>query len=137
MKANEDVLTNILRKGVGMPPHSENSHIVYSTDGGRIRRSTNNAGDKHSQPKKSTPHPSDGIARVQRETKGHRGKTVTTISGIPLNDSALRDLATLLKRRCGTGGSVKDNIIMIQGDHCDILIAELKKQGYPAKRSGG
>jgi len=79
----------------------------------------------------------DGIARVRRETKGRGGKTVTTISGIELASDALRDLATELKRRCGTGGSVKDGVIEIQGDHRDVLVAELEKRGYEVKRSGG
>ena len=79
----------------------------------------------------------DGIARVRRETKGRGGKTVTTVSGIELASDALRDLATELKRRCGTGGSVKDGVIEIQGDHRDVLVAELEKRGYTVKRAGG
>ncbi|MCP5066511.1 MAG: stress response translation initiation inhibitor YciH, partial [bacterium] len=59
----------------------------------------------------------DGIIRVQRETKGRGGKTVTTISGLPLPKPDLRDLAKDLKRRCGTGGALKENVIEIQGDH--------------------
>jgi translation initiation factor 1 len=81
--------------------------------------------------------PADGIARVQRECKGRGGKTVTTISGLSLPEPALQDLATTLKRRCGTGGSVKDGVIVIQGDHGDVLIAELAKAGFTAKRAGG
>jgi len=79
----------------------------------------------------------DGIVRVRREVKGRRGKTVTTISGVPLPRDELRDLAAELKRRVGTGGSTKDGIIEIQGDHCDTLVEELRKRGYTVKRAGG
>ena len=78
----------------------------------------------------------DGIIRVQREVKGRKGKTVTTVFGFDLDDKELKDLAKQLKRRCGTGGSVKDGIIIIQGDHGKALLSELKKQGYTAKLSG-
>jgi translation initiation factor 1 len=74
---------------------------------------------------------------VRREVKGRRGKTVTTIEGVPLPDDDLRALGNELKRRCGTGGSVKDGVIEIQGDHRDALIAELEDRGYTVKRAGG
>jgi translation initiation factor 1 len=61
---------------------------------------------------------------------------VTTVSGFQLDDDELRDLAAQLKRRCGTGGSVKDGVIIIQGDHRNTLIPELKKRGYKAKIAG-
>ncbi len=79
----------------------------------------------------------DGIVRVRRESKGRRGKTVTTISGVPLDSESLRELAGELKRRCATGGSAKDGVIEIQGDHCDTLISELETRGYSVKRAGG
>jgi translation initiation factor 1 len=75
--------------------------------------------------------------RVRREVKGRRGKTVTTIEGVPLPDDDLRSLASELKRRCGTGGSVKEGVIEIQGDHRDTLVSELEGRGYTVKRSGG
>ena len=80
---------------------------------------------------------SDGIVRVRREKKGRRGKTVTTISGVPLPANALRDLAAELKRRCGSGGSLKDGVIEIQGDHADSLISDLESRGFTVKRAGG
>ena len=79
----------------------------------------------------------DGIIRIQREVKGRKGKTVTTVSGFQLADDELKNLATELKRRCGTGGSVKDCVILIQGDHRDSLITELKDLGFRAKIAGG
>ncbi len=75
--------------------------------------------------------------RVSRESKGRRGKTVTIISGLTLDDAKLQDLATRLKQICGTGGTVKDGKIEIQGDQCDRILAELHSRGYKAKRSGG
>jgi len=74
---------------------------------------------------------------VHRETKGRKGKGVTVISGVPLAPTDLVQFATQLKKKCGSGGTVKDGTIEIQGDHCDILMEELKKQGWPVKRSGG
>jgi len=79
----------------------------------------------------------DGIVRLRREVQGRRGKTVTTISGVPLDTERLHELAAELKRRCGTGGSAKDGVIEIQGDHRAVLCAELEARGYTVKRAGG
>lgn len=79
----------------------------------------------------------DGTVRVGRETKGRGGKTVVTVTGLPLDDAALRHLAGELKKLCGTGGTVKDGVIEIQGEHRDLLVAELEKRGYRVKRAGG
>lgn len=75
--------------------------------------------------------------RVGRETQGRAGKGVSVISGLPLAPAALEALATQLKKRCGSGGTVRNGVIEIQGDHRDLLVAELTRLGYPAKRSGG
>jgi len=75
--------------------------------------------------------------RVRRETAGRRGKAVTTIYDLPLDDAALRELATRLKKRCGVGGSAKDGVIELQGDHRDVVMAELKAAGYDAVLAGG
>lgn len=75
--------------------------------------------------------------KIGRETKGRRGKGVTTISELPLDETVLSELATLLKTRCGTGGTVRDGRIEIQGDQRDRLTAELEKLGYRVKRAGG
>jgi len=79
----------------------------------------------------------DGVVRVGRETKGRKGKGVTVITGVPLTGVALEELATRLKKRCGSGGTVHEGVIEIQGDHRDALLAELGKLGYAVKRSGG
>jgi translation initiation factor 1 len=82
-------------------------------------------------PSKST------VVRVGRETKGRRGKGVTTISDLPLDENGLAELATKLKTRLGTGGTVKDGRIEIQGDHRDRIVEELERMGYRVKRAGG
>jgi translation initiation factor 1 len=79
----------------------------------------------------------DGVVRVSRETKGRQGKGVTLISGIPLAGSELKAYAKLLKARCGTGGTVKDGVVEIQGDQRDTLVALLKAKGWTVKRAGG
>jgi translation initiation factor 1 len=79
----------------------------------------------------------DGIVRLSRQTKGRKGKSVTLVTGALLNEQGLQKLATQLKRRCGTGGTVKGRIIEIQGDHRDLLTEELTKQGYTVKWAGG
>lgn len=79
----------------------------------------------------------DGIVRIRRETKGRRGKSVTVIDGIPLGHLELIQVGKQLKKRCGTGGTVKDGVVEIQGDHREILMAELKRRGWTVKRSGG
>jgi protein-tyrosine phosphatase len=75
--------------------------------------------------------------KVRRETAGRRGKGVTTVFDLPLDDNSVRELAALLKQRCGTGGTVKDGRIEIQGDQRGRIVAELEKLGYKVKRVGG
>ena len=79
----------------------------------------------------------DGIVRVRRETRGRGGKTVSTVDGVPLPEPALRDLCADLKRRCGTGGTVKNGVIQIQGDHRETILAELSRRGFTVKAAGG
>jgi translation initiation factor 1 len=79
----------------------------------------------------------DGNVRVRRETNGRGGKTVTTITGLALNQNELQALLKDLKRTCGAGGAVKDGILEVQGDHCDIVLRELARRGMSAKRAGG
>ena len=79
----------------------------------------------------------DGSVRVGRETKGRKGAGVTVISGMPLADDELKILAKELKSRCGSGGTVKDGVIEIQGDHRNLVLEELAKRGFKSKRTGG
>ena len=118
-----------------------NSRLVYSTESGKICPSCQKPVSEctciKKKSKSQTNIKTDGIIRVQREVKGRKGKTVTTVSGFQINADELKNLATQLKRRCGTGGSVKDGVIIIQGDHRDALITELKNRGFKAKIAGG
>src|SRR5437588_1025708 len=75
--------------------------------------------------------------KVGRETAGRRGKGVTTLFDLPLDDDGVQELTALLKQRCGTGGTVKDGRIEIQGDQRERIVAELEKLGYKVKRVGG
>ena len=79
----------------------------------------------------------DGTVRVSRETQGRKGKGVTVISGLGLAPPELEALATELKKRCGSGGSVANGRIEIQGDHRDRLVEELTRRGWKARRAGG
>lgn len=107
---------------------NKESRLVYSTDKGRIKPVETTA---------SAPPAGDGIVRIRRETSGRKGKGVTTISGVPLDSQALEQLAKQLKQLCGTGGTVKDHIIEIQGDHRDRIRDALQKQGFTVKLAGG
>lgn len=106
-----------------------NSRVVYSSDTGRVT---------HNKPSsKPAAPPADGTVRLQRQTKGRGGGTVIVISGLPLTAAQIKELAGTLKKRCGCGGTVKDGVIEIQGDHRDTLLGELKSRGYTVKLAGG
>ena len=114
--------------------------IVYSTDSGRVSTCPecgqpykNCRCDQTSAQKKK----SDGIVRIMRDRKQRGGKTVTVITGVPDKGGELATLAQQLKKLCGTGGTVKDGNIEIQGDHCDKIQEKLTSLGYKVKRSGG
>ncbi|MEM7409078.1 MAG: translation initiation factor Sui1 [Myxococcota bacterium] len=110
---------------------------VYSTGSGRMCPHCGRSSKGCVCRKNPRAPQGDGVVRVRREVKGRRGKPVTTISGVPLPSEDLRDLAGELKRRCGSGGSVKDGVIEIQGDHRDAVIPELEAKGFTVKRAGG
>lgn len=113
-----------------------NSGLVYSTDAGRMC-----PGCRQPVPvcvcKLATLPPSDGVVRVSKSTKGRGGKTVTLVTGLGLDEAALLQLAKVLKAACGSGGTVKDAVIEVQGDHCAQVMQALGKQGFAAKRAGG
>ena len=116
--------------------------LVYSTDGGRVSLCPT-CGLPHKQCRCDQPsssgstRKSDGIVRVMRDRKHRGGKTVTVITDVPTNDGGLAALAQQLKKLCGSGGTVKDGTIEIQGDHCDKVQAKLLELGYKVKRAGG
>jgi translation initiation factor 1 len=116
--------------------NSGDSILVYSSGVGRICRGCGKPSGECTCGKRETV-PSDGIVRIRRETKGRGGKTVTVISGLGLEDRLLKDLASDLKRRCGTGGAAKEGSIEIQGDHRESLKTELERRGFKVKFAGG
>jgi translation initiation factor 1 len=118
-------------------PRDDGARTVYSSERGRLCPGCGRVA--RACICRAAPHVprGDGVVRVRREVAGRNGKTVTTIQGLPLASDALRALASELKRRCGSGGSAKDGVIEIQGDHRDQVVAELEALGYTVKRSGG
>jgi len=113
------------------------STLVYSSEFGRICPGCGRPAAECACRKARKAAEGDGIVRIRRESKGRGGKTVTVVSGIPLDAEGVRQLASDLKRRCGTGGTVKENVLEIQGDQCDVLKGELERRGFVVKRSGG
>ncbi len=110
-----------------MKPKHTFRGVVMKTDPSRSR----------AVPNPATPSSGATRVRVGREVAGRSGKGVSVIRGLPLGAAGLEELATRLKKLCGAGGAVKEGVIEIQGDHRDRLVAELRKLGYDAKRSGG
>jgi translation initiation factor 1 len=117
--------------------NSGNSRLVYSSEGGRICPGCSRPVAECSCRAKTGRPAGDGIVRVLRETKGRGGKTVTLVTGVPLDEAGVKNLAGELKKRCGSGGTLKDGVIEIQGDHRDLLVGELERRGYKVKRAGG
>ncbi len=117
---------------------SDGGGIVYSTGIGErcpnCLRAIRECVCKKGTPGKAS---SDGIVRVSRETQGRKGKGVTVISGLALAATELEKLATELKKKCGSGGSVENGRIEIQGDHRDRIVEELNRRGWQTKRAGG
>ena len=120
-----------------MKRSNTDSVLVWSSEAGRICPGCGKAAASCSCSKSVTRPAGDGIVRVRRESKGRGGKTVTVVTGATGDDAALKVLAGELKRRCGSGGTVKDGVIEIQGDFCDLIVAELARRGFNAKRAGG
>lgn len=113
--------------------------LVYSTDVGRMcptcRRPA--AACSCAATQAAALRRNDGIVRVSRESKGRGGKTVTLVAGVALDAIALAALGKRLKTACGSGGTVKDGVIEVQGDHCERVIECLRKDGFTVKRAGG
>jgi translation initiation factor 1 len=122
-----------------MKSRSASGGLVYSTEAGRMcpacRQPIAQCACK-SLAAAAAPA-GDGIVRVSRETKGRGGKAVTLVRGLALDEAALNQLGKQLKAACGSGGTVKDGVVEIQGDHCDKIVALLQGQGHRVKRAGG
>ncbi len=117
-----------------MKSFSELGGLVYSTDSGRMCPACRQPVAQCRCAQSRAIPAGDGIARVQRETKGRGGKAVTVVRGLALDAEAL---AKRLKATCGSGGTVKDGQIEVQGDHLDKVCAFLQAEGFKVKRSGG
>jgi translation initiation factor 1 len=104
------------------------SDLVWSSSGGDRRKAR--------EPQRPAPA-AGGRVKVRREVAGRRGKAVTTVSGVPLDDAGLRALAGRLKKRCGVGGAAKDGVIELQGDHRDVVVELLRAEGYDVVLAGG
>ena len=101
--------------------------LVWSTSDGDLRKAR----------ERPPATQAGGRVKVRRETAGRRGKAVTTISDVPLDDAALKELAGRLKKRCGVGGSAKNGVIELQGDHRDVVVEVLRAEGYDVVLAGG
>jgi translation initiation factor 1 len=112
---------------------NSNGGLVYSTDGGRMCPECRQPVSSCTCKAKAVPA-GDGVARVSRQTKGRGGKSVTVIKGLALDADALALLGKQLRTACGSGGTVKDGVIEVQGDHCERVMEELKKRGHQVKR---
>ena len=113
------------------------ARIVYSTGVGSLCPNCRRPVRECVCPKGAPGAAKPSAVRVGREIKGRAGKGVTTVTGLPMSISDIEVLATKLKKRCGSGGTVREGVIEIQGDHRDVIVAELIKLGWPAKKSGG
>jgi len=114
-----------------------NSRLVYSTGPGALCPNCRRPVLGCVCPKGAPGAIAEVKIRVGRQTQGRAGKGVTTITGLPMPLAEIEALATRLKKRCGSGGTVKAGVIEIQGEHRDTVLAELQKAGWDAKRSGG
>jgi translation initiation factor 1 len=112
-----------------MPKRESSSRVVWSSTDGDLR--------KPRDPKLKARMAAGGRVKVRRETSGRRGKAVTTVADVPLDDGGLKELAGRLKKRCGVGGAIKDGVIELQGDHRDVVVEVLRADGYDAVLAGG
>ncbi|MCC2970823.1 translation initiation factor Sui1 [Massilia sp. IC2-476] len=115
---------------------SSSGGLVYSTESGRMCPECRNPVAQCTCKAKALPA-GDGVVRVSRQTKGRGGKCVTLVKGLALDATALALLGKQLRTACGSGGTVKDGVIEIQGEHCDLVMDTLGKLGHAPKRAGG
>jgi len=112
------------------------SGLVYSTETGRMCPECGQPVAACTCNIKAAPV-GDGVVRVSRQTKGRGGKSVTLVKGLALDGAALAQLGKQLRTACGSGGTVKDGVIEVQGEHCELVMETLKKLGHDPKRAGG
>ena len=112
-----------------MPKRESSSRVVWSSTDGDLRKARD--------PKLKARMAAGGRVKVRRETSGRRGKAVTTVADVALDDAGLKELAGRLKKRCGVGGAIKDGVIELQGDHRDVVVEVLRADGYDAVLAGG
>ena len=110
---------------------------VYSTERGRLCPDCGQSVAACVCASNTPPPQGDGIVRIGRESKGRKGGGVTVITGLALAPTELKALARQLKKLCGTGGTVKEGVIEIQGDHRDRVVAWLEASGRKVRRAGG
>ena len=111
--------------------------LVYSTDNGRMCPTCRQPLTACICKAQAAVASADGMVRVNRETKGRGGKAVTLVRGLALDAEALAALGKRLRTACGAGGTVRDGVLEVQGDHCDRVLALLIQEGFKAKRAGG
>lgn len=111
--------------------------LVYSTDGGRSCSGCGHLLKKCCCSRQKILQQGDGVVRISRQTKGRKGSGVSVITGLPLGEPDLKKLAKQLKKKCGSGGTVKNGAIEIQGNHREVLVEALQRMGYTAKLAGG
>ena len=109
---------------------AQRDRVVYSTSDGDLRKA-------RPADRVRAREAAGGRVKVRRQTAGRRGKAVTTIANLPLDDAAVKALAGKLKKRCGVGGSAKDGVIELQGDHRDAVLEVLRAAGYDVVLAGG
>lgn len=115
---------------------SSGGGLVYSTESGRMCPECRQPVAQCACKARAVPVV-DGVVRVSRQTKGRGGKCVTLVKGLALDAAALAALGKGLRSACGSGGTVKDGVIEVQGDHCDLIMETLTKLGHRPKRAGG
>jgi translation initiation factor 1 len=114
----------------------DDAQPVYSTEGGDLRRAAGRR-PRAAAPAATPGPPNDGVVRVGRTKSGKGGKTVTQVTGLPGGDAELRAAAKELKRVCGSGGTVRDGLVEVQGDHRERIAAHLTARGHRVKLTGG
>ena len=125
-----------------MPAPGDNSRLVYSTDGGRVKPQLSPHNRKVEAPNMAGPArpgapPDDGVVRVQRDRKGRGGKTATTVTGLPGTEAELDAILRTLKQHCGAGGSREGRTLVVQGDQRERIMERLTALGYKPKLAGG